>query len=394
MKYYLTIILASLFLSFHYHAGAQCLSDCGSCDETEQQAQASRDNAGSNEFQKIEASDEFQSFDESDEFQPVDNNDEFTEFNDEAEDDEEETFASISGKLKWPLLALGLTALAGFLVRYNSGRKFRYIFLLGSLVFFGFYLGGCPCPISSFQNLTLAGLGAVIDWTTLIWFLGLIPLTYFLGKTWCGWVCHLGALQEFLFRSNKLEFLKSPKSQKVMKYIRWGLVAALLIQLAITQTNLFCKVDPFKAAFNLASFYTAGWVLLGLLLLSSVFIYRPFCKSACPIGLALGFISRIPGAAVIAQKKENCIGCSNGSRTCSMDAINRINGHSELNSDECIMCGECIDSCKQKDLEFQRNKQFNNGLMKICRTASSDNDSKSSGHFITNIIKPISQQKN
>jgi len=255
--------------------------------------------------------------------------------------------------LNWALGILAVTLLSGLMVRSKAARNLRGLFLVASVAILGFYKGACPCPISSFSNLVLAGIGVDVDWQHLVWFLGLIPITYLVGKVWCGWVCHLGALQELIFLPGRLKFFKSIKAQKIMKTLRWLLLATLIIQLIITKTYLYSKIDPFRVAFNLISINTAGWILLGLLLLTSLFIYRPFCRAACPIGLILGWICKIPGASIIGLKGEcnNCKVCSN---TCKIDAIHRYDKHSVLDNKECITCGECFDACVKDGLILVR----------------------------------------
>ncbi|MEA1997520.1 MAG: 4Fe-4S binding protein [Gemmatimonadota bacterium] len=246
--------------------------------------------------------------------------------------------------------ALLFTVIAGIMFRFKRLRQVRTLFLLGSLVILGFKFGGCPCPIMSFQRFFLWAGGVEVCWRSLVWFLGLIPLTYLFGRVWCGWVCHLGALQEFIHVPNSLAFLKGERAGKIMRVLRYTLVALLVFQLIVTKENLFIHIDPFKIAFNFRSYYTAGWILLALLLVSSLYIYRPFCRAACPVGLVLGWISRIPGAAVLG-KNGDCISCRRGISACPTQAIDR-----EINfqSADCIMCGSCIDTCRKEAISIFR----------------------------------------
>jgi len=242
-----------------------------------------------------------------------------------------------------------LLILISFLIKYESFRRTRGLFLMVTVVYLGFFKGACPCMILSFQNTILALLGSPVGWITLVWFLGLLPLTYFFGKVWCGWLCHLGGLQDFLFQSPKLELLKSQKAQKILRYSRIGLLLVLIIQLIITRSNLYIHYDPFKVAFNLFSANTTGYVLLVLLLISSVLIYRPFCRAVCPVGLILGWISMIPGARQL-SKKDTCIDCSSCSKSCRSKAMIYEEKKSKLNVQDCILCGECMGSCKKNSL--------------------------------------------
>lgn len=291
---------------------------------------------------------------EFDEFQIPDE----SEFSEQIEE-EEDVPKSLRG-LKIGIISLLFTILAGIIVRFRRLRFLRYLFLLGSLVFLGFWHGGCPCPISSFHNLFLINMGVDVQWHSLIWFLGLIPITYIFSRVWCGWICHLGALQEFIYIPNKFTFLKSERAQKIMRIMIYVFLIALIVQLFITKKNWFIHIDPFKVAFNFISFYTIGWILLGLLLVSSLFIYRPFCRAVCPVGLILGWINKIPGASMLGKSKK----CTSCKRCVSVCPVQGINEKISFNNNECIMCGICQDICKKDAIIYKRrggsNAKINN----------------------------------
>ncbi len=259
----------------------------------------------------------------------------------------------ISDYLLWILWILFFTVMAGVFVRFEILRNTRAIFLIAGIILMGFYRGACPCPISSIQNLFLWIIGENINWQTTVWFLSLLPITYFLGKVWCGWICHLGALQEFLFLPTKVKILQSEKSQKIMRIIRIILFVILIIQLLMTRTILFDKIDPFKVAFNLFATNTTAWILFFLMIISSLFIYRPFCKTVCPIGLVLGWIAKIPFASVIGQNGD-CRACSICNNACKIRAITRDDKFSKLDNQECMACGECLTDCKKNAISFYK----------------------------------------
>ena len=236
-----------------------------------------------------------------------------------------------------------------YLIKYESFRKTRGLFLLASVAYLGFYKGACPCMILSFQNTILTLLGQPVEWISMVWFLGLVPLTYFFGKIWCGWLCHLGGLQDFLFQSPKLHILKTNNAQNILRHIRIGLLAVLIVQILITKTNMYIHYDPFKVAFNLFSTNTTGYALLVLLLAASVLIYRPFCRAVCPVGLILGWITLIPGARRL-SKNESCVDCITCSKSCRSKVMIYERQKSILNIQDCILCGDCMGSCKKNSL--------------------------------------------
>jgi NAD-dependent dihydropyrimidine dehydrogenase PreA subunit len=256
-----------------------------------------------------------------------------------------------------PMAIFLIIAFISLMIKYPWFRKTRGLFLLASIIYLGFYRGACPCMISSFEDIPLMILGVPVKPEALLWFLLLLPATYLFGKIWCGWLCHLGGLQEFLHQTPKLKILQSRKTQKTLKIIQLSVLAVWMLQLVFTRSNLFCQYDPFKVAYNLISPNALGYVLLGLLLVSSVLIYRPFCRTICPVGVILGWISLIPGARIL-DKNVGCIHCKSCDPACRSRAMIHENKTTTLRNEDCILCGECMSACKSNVL-FVRNKKTN-----------------------------------
>ena len=295
-------------------------------------------------FESINGNEEFEPFND-DEFVPLEEADEFSALDETNVASNTNGISPETRGLIRTLIALLATLLAGLFFHYKGLHKFKPVFLLSSIVYLGFYSGACPCMISSFQNFVLLLLGESVKWTTLVWFLGLLPLTYFFGRIWCGWICHLGAIQEFLYYRNKKNKLNSPGLQKAFKIIRLLAFITLLIQLVITRNNLYIRIDPFKVIFNLFSTNITGYILTSILLISSLFIYRPFCKSFCPMGLMLGWIEKIPGASKL-HITNSCKSCKQCAKSCDYNAISHQTKGFAIDDEECIRCGACIDTCK------------------------------------------------
>ena len=342
----LSILFLSLFIS--YNSYSQTNDEFTPVDTT------ATEDEFSDEFEEVD--DEFSEFEEVD--------DEFSEFDGELDDNIQPKKSYT--RMWWSIFVLLFTILAGILVKFKATRKLRPIFLIASIVVLGFYRGGCPGPVSSIQNVYLFGMdlatGVEIHWQPIILFLGLIPITYIFGKVFCGWICHLGALQEVL-NIGKIKIFQSEKAQKVMRIMRIVILVALTVQLTFTHIILWNKIGPFKVAYNLFSANLAGYILLGILLVSSIFIHRPFCKTICPVGLTLGWITKIPGASILGIN-DNCAGCKTCSTSCDMNAITRENKISKLDNQECIMCGDCMSDCKIKSIStFKKGKKHKDKII-------------------------------
>jgi NAD-dependent dihydropyrimidine dehydrogenase PreA subunit len=249
-----------------------------------------------------------------------------------------------------PLVAFALLALISIGIKYHSFVRFRGLFMLAGVIWFGFYRGGCDCMISSFQNLVLSIAGWNFNWYNWIWLGALVVSTYLFGRVWCGWLCHLGGIQDFLFRSPKLGILTSAKSQRYLRIVRYTVLAAWVLQLVLMQRNVFCQYDPFKSLFNLIFTDWISITLLFILLVSSVLIYRPFCRTICPVGVILGWVSLLPRARKMRIKAE-CVNCGLCSKGCAMHAIDKTTNKTIIDTENCISCGECATICRKGSIK-------------------------------------------
>lgn len=310
--------------------------------------------AVSTDSSKFIKTDEFNAI--GDEFRNADSimsNNEFSSSLDSFSDNttkEKPTAIESDNKLLYQIvILLLLSAAIGLTIHYKFVRNLRGVVMLSSVVYLGFIDGACPCMILSFQNFVLFFLGSPVLFVSMLWFTGLVVVTYFFGKTWCGWLCHLGGLQDFLFRANSRKWLASEKSQKIISYVQIGLLAALIVQLIITRSIVWIKYDPFKVAFNFISANATGYVLLVLLLVSSVLVYRPFCRFACPVGLILGWVAKIPGARKLSIS-SSCINCRSCVKSCKQQSVAIVQNKVIVKTQDCILCGDCIESCKKNSI--------------------------------------------
>ena len=82
-----------------------------------------------------------------------------------------------------------------------------------------------------------------------------------------------------------------------------------------------------------------GVVILAVIVLS-IIIYRPFCKYICPLGAFYGLFNKFSFYQMEVDTKK-CTGCKACERQCKMNVEILKN----INSAECIRCGECKDAC-------------------------------------------------
>jgi NosR/NirI family nitrous oxide reductase transcriptional regulator len=187
-----------------------------------------------------------------------------------------------------------------------------------SLAYFGFYREGCVCSIGAIQNVSLALFDSsyVIPVTALLFFA--IPLVYtlFFGRTFCAGVCPFGAMQDLVaFKPQKLG-LRLNTVLGLIPYLYLG----LSILYAATGTDfIICRYDPFIGIFRMnASF--GMFVFAGALLVSGIYIARPYCRFLCPYGVILNWFSRF-SRKHLTITPAHCIQCRLCEDTCPYDAI-------------------------------------------------------------------------
>lgn len=242
-------------------------------------------------------------------------------------------------------VALCLSIIALFLKQ----RRIRYLILIGSIIYLGFVTGlrlsGLGGP--STLILTLLGTHGSVKintpWYMLWGFIFIFGLVA--GRTFCGWVCPMGALQQFLFQ-RKLEVKTSQRVHRWLRYSRYVVLLALVVSVLIIPAGYWGHSDPFRAL------YRWDWeivpaILLGIVLLVSLFIFTPWCKYVCPLGTVLSIFSKI-SLFKVRVNDQVCTDCKRCSRMdCQYLAITggEKGVKPKINDLECTSCGECIAKC-------------------------------------------------
>jgi NosR/NirI family nitrous oxide reductase transcriptional regulator len=211
--------------------------------------------------------------------------------------------------------ALAVTAWLALKRRSRQGLVWMSVF---SLAYFGFYREGCICSVGSVQNVALALFNEnyTIPLSALLFFI--IPLLFALayGRVFCAGVCPLGAIQEL----SGIKPVKLHKNAEVVLASVPFIYLALSVLFAATNSQfIICRYDPFIGIYRLDAPYTM--IVFGaLLLLSGIFLNRPYCRFLCPYGVLLNIFSRFAGKHLTITPAE-CTNCRLCEEACPYDAI-------------------------------------------------------------------------
>lgn len=244
----------------------------------------------------------------------------------------------------WSGDAIDAGILAGLLVVWVMTRRlparWRWLPLLAALAWLGFVRQGCLCPIGGLGAVLAALLhpGAVLPAAAVV--LVGVPLLAALlwGRAFCGGVCPLGAIQEVIgVRSRRLPV----SAARWLVHVPLIVLAATVVVAALGE-RLPCLLDPWVVLFR-RSGHLPAWLMMGLWLMLAVVIWRPFCRTLCPLGAVLGLASRLawrPRRIDLAR----CRDCGACASTCPIHAI----AGDRIDAAACLDCGRCQGSCRSK----------------------------------------------
>ncbi|MCK9356366.1 MAG: 4Fe-4S binding protein [Dehalococcoidia bacterium] len=263
---------------------------------------------------------------------------------------------ALADTLSEPYIIVLLALMAGGTFAVARGyRRARPFAMLISVGFLGFYIGGCPCPIGSLQN-SIIYLGDIAGHMPIyVQFVAVVLFTLLFGRVFCGWACPLGATQFFMFRKEagkKNRRLEIPREQhNVLRWMKYGVLAALIGLVILTGRPVFEEVDPFRVLFNLDFRWGVPLVFLVVLLAVSIVIGFPFCKYLCPLGAFLGLLQPLSLFKIrFGSSCTNCKTCH--TVACDYGAIEPGEKCPTVNQRECVRCGECLSRCPCGAISF------------------------------------------
>lgn len=216
------------------------------------------------------------------------------------------------------------------------------------------------CPFGGvetfYQFATLGFFIQKIHNSSLILMFIVIAVSILFGTVFCGYICPLGAYQEWLGKLGKKLFPKKynkfvpEKLDRALSYLRYAVLVLVLYNTAMTAKLLFQNVDPFYALFNFFSNEVAisAYIILGVVTLLSLIIERPWCRYLCPYGALLGLFNKIR-VFKIRRNKESCISCHKCDKACPMNI--KVSEKEAVSDLRCISCHKCTSeaSCPVKE---------------------------------------------
>jgi len=206
------------------------------------------------------------------------------------------------------------------------------VLILSSILGFLLFSPVVPYQFQQIVLRTAQGLGAPLI-AGIVGLAILFVLTWIFGRFFCGYLCPVGAVQEIAYSAPAPKF-RPPR--KILFLIIRSLVFLAIILAAVAFSFSLLEVFGIKDFFYLT--LTAGSAVFVLVLLISLFFYRPFCRLVCPVGFlfSLGAVKSL----FRLHRTNNCINCKKCEKVCPSEE-----GKKEDRKAECYLCGRCRDIC-------------------------------------------------
>lgn len=267
-------------------------------------------------------------------------------------------------------------------------ERSRLLWVSGKESVVDLYLPALACRFTAkggfFKSCSVHLLSENLTWRTPLkivipHLLFVVLMMLIFGRLWCGWICPMGAMMDFLTWLRKLfawpRRMLSAQWERFLFYTRhlllWGsLLISLLISLPMFGTGandalflIYCQFCPARLLYpgfglvnpcwtdktnsiTMALTYV-GWACLAIFFISFL-IPRFWCR-ICAIGVFNGYFNR--GALVTLEKNcQKCSSCGTCARNCPID-IDDIYVAKQgvvVTAPECQLCLTCLEDCPEK----------------------------------------------
>jgi polyferredoxin len=235
------------------------------------------------------------------------------------------------------------------------------------------------CPLGGIETLytSLSSGGTFISHThlsNLVLFGAVLLLAVAARGAFCGWVCPFGALQEWLYAASTwLQRRIRPLGRGVkalkawagvqpvrrfdqrgaptliqridhwLRALKYVVLAWVLLGTAGYGYLVFREYDPWAALITITELeLTGGLIVLAVVLVAALFVERPWCRYACPLGAVIGIASKVSPLR-IQRNGPACAGCALCNTACPVGIP--VDTRTDITDASCIMCLRCVEAC-------------------------------------------------
>lgn len=220
----------------------------------------------------------------------------------------------------------------------------------------------------------------------------LLALTFVFGRIYCSIICPLGVFQDAIAWLGKKVKNNRYSYSKALSWLRYTMLGIFLVAFVAGIGSIVQLLAPYSAYGRIATtvfqpiwklannglaslaermdsyaFYSVDVLLPSfgmvlaiagitcLVLIPLAFANgRTYCNTICPVGTVLSFVSRF-SLLKVRFDAEKCRSCSLCTKNCKTSCID-FKTHT-VDYSRCVVCGNCVDSCKFGALKYGWNSE-------------------------------------
>jgi polyferredoxin len=184
-----------------------------------------------------------------------------------------------------------------------------------------------------------------------------LAMSWLLRKAFCSWLCPIGTLSELLWEGGRAAIgrsLRPPRwidlPLRSLKYVLLALFVYAVGSMSVASIRAFLE-SPYGliADVKMLDFFRhmgrTSAVVVGGLVVTSVFVQNAWCRYLCPYGALLGLVALVSPTR-IRRTAGACIDCAKCATACPAGLpVDRL---ASVRSAECTACLLCVTACPSR----------------------------------------------
>ncbi len=219
--------------------------------------------------------------------------------------------------------------------------------------------GRTMTPVEPSEAMALARDGVVN--AGLVFFVAAALATMVFGRWFCGWGCHLVALQDLCrWLLEKVGLRPQPLRSRLLAWVPVAAFVYMFLWPAAWRLWHGPALHRVETEWTTASFWATfpGWVVGGLTLLVCGFatVYflgaKGFCTYACPYGAVFAVADKV--APMRIRVTDACSGCGHCTAVCTSNVRvhQEVHDYGMVVDSGCMKCGDCVSVCPNDALYY------------------------------------------
>ncbi len=194
-----------------------------------------------------------------------------------------------------------------------------------------------------------------------VFFVASILVTLIFGRFFCGWGCHLLAVQDLcLWMLKKVGIQPKPMRSRILLLVPVGAFVYMFLYPVLYRLWFGIEFRAPETEFIVENFWRTfpPWpiALLTFAVAGFAVVYflgaKGFCVNMCPYGAAFGAVDKLsPGRIRVTPA---CEGCGHCTQVCSSNITvhQEVRDYGMVVDQECLKCMDCVSVCPKDALYF------------------------------------------